>query len=155
MTTTAVQQIQESAARNIALLSRLDRILDEETEALRRREVDTIHRVLDGKLTLLHELEIAGREFIDLTSRHGIDPRNDSINNWLGSTDLAAASRHLRQLLAGCEAKNLANGNVIDVNRKFVENLLAILGTGHAPARTYDRSGHIGSDSGSQARATI
>ena len=155
MTSTTAQRIQDAADRNIALLSRLDLILDQESLALRRREVDAIHQVLDGKLAVLHELEITGRQFIELTGRHGIDPTKEDMDNWLGSASLAASSRQLRQLVAACDEKNRANGSVIDVNRKFVDNLLAILQTGQLQTRTYDRSGHMDAVSGGQTRATI
>ena len=155
MTATTAQRIQDAADRNIALLSRLDLILEEESLALRRHEVDAIHQALDGKLAVLHELEITGRHFIELTTRHRIDPKNDNVDNWLGSPSLAASSRQLRHMLAACDDKNRANGSVIDVNRKFVENLLSILQTGQPQARTYDRSGRLDAVNGGQARARI
>jgi flagellar biosynthesis/type III secretory pathway chaperone len=142
-------RIQALLARESAGVERLWVVLQGEHEALTRRDVEALDQLVADKQQCIADLEQVGREQRELLEKAGLAPDRSGLETLLqrmpgvaGET-LRAAWTAIHQKLAACQQQNLANGRLLEGNRRFAQQALtALLGAGgDAVTELYDRGG--------------
>ena len=116
-------RLAELAEYQIDCARQLLGILSREKDALDTRATDSILELASEKEQIATRLEELVTEARELSSRHGHDedleayPMDDA-------TSLARPDE-LRALMQACHHQNLVNGSVIEIRRRFTEQLLS------------------------------
>ncbi len=148
------------------LLEDLDRVLEQETqtaeqllaalykerEALGKRDLDTTGETARKKDTLIIQLESLAARQNELLTRAGIDPGTRDLADALKSAGLGALLERwqaLRDVLAQCRHQNLINGGVIEMSRRFAQQVLDGLRGASPDGKLYGPDGDAKSESGS------
>jgi flagella synthesis protein FlgN len=119
-------------------------VLLREREALGQRALEAIQEMAERKDRLIQQLEgLSSRQ--DTLLRHaGIDPQGAKLEvelRAMGARSLAEQWSALRSILKDCQRENQINGGIIEISRRFAEQVLDVL-RGPAPdARLYGPSG--------------
>lgn len=141
--------IQALLTRESAGVERLWAVLQAEHEALARRDAEALDRLVADKQQCIAELEQVGQEQRQLLEAAGLAPDRAGLETLLqrvpggAGEALRAAWDSLHQRLAECQRQNVANGRLLEGNRRFAQQALAaLLGTeGGATTELYDRGG--------------
>lgn len=146
----AQNRLLEVTAGHIRLLTELDRVLEEESEALGQRQLTALQSSTDRKNDLLAQIESMGKELSQLCREAGLQPKATGLANMHVTSVMAEAWLRMCALIERCEQQNRINGVAINASRNFAENLLALL-QGHPPTQTYGRTGAVYRDSSAKA----
>lgn len=111
----------------LRVLGQLNASLLDEHAAIAARDVETLNRRSQEKLTALRSLS-------------ELEERRRSL---AGDSGSAHRADELRRLTEQCRAQNGANEALLRAERRFVEGLLSILRSGTLASNTYDRSADL------------
>lgn len=128
------QQILQDTQACEALL----KLLNDERDALRERNMDELERIVVEKATYLEALEHSANERGKLARAYS---DNSDLDSWreliknLNDEDLNASWYRLKDLLRLCKLENEVNGKLLSRNHQIYARLLDIVrGQTHAPS---------------------
>ena len=119
-------------------------LLQDESIALKGRDMQVLENILARKQSLIILLEQHGRRRSEILASLGLATNRSGLESLAShssvGTQLLAQSDALNQLLAKCQAANLLNGQSIQTQQAITANQLRILPGGEAPS-LYDARG--------------
>jgi len=119
-------------------------LLQDESIALKGRDMQVLENILARKQSLIILLEQHGRRRSEILASLGLATNRSGLESLAShssvGTQLLAQSDALNQLLAKCQAANLLNGQSIQTQQAITANQLRILHGGEAPS-LYDARG--------------
>ncbi len=122
------------------LLRDFDRVLADEYEALKRRDVERLDTTTAAKQRLITEIEAASR---------GVQPPPSS------EAAVQDEWEQIKRLLGRCALANRTNGAAIDASRSFVTSLLDVLCGRTASERVYQANGRLGGAQHGRSRERV
>lgn len=131
--------VEETEAAN-QLLSLLLR----EREALTRRALEEIQELAEHKQSLIELLEELSSRQNALLQRGGVDPGDTELETCLRDMGLKAVAEQwnaLRAILKNCQKENQINGGIIEISRRFAQQVLDTLRGATPGERLYGPSG--------------
>ena len=140
--------LQQEAQAAHQLLAALHR----EREALGSRDLDATGETAREKEALITRLESLAARQNQLLARAGIDPGTRDLDSALKSAGLGALLERwqaLLEVLAQCRHQNLINGGVIEISRRFAQQVLDGLRGASPDGRLYGPDGDAKGESGS------
>lgn len=159
--TQAPQQLHDLLQRQRDTARQLWQILDREHTALTGNDLQGLETILAAKQECMARLEAASREYLALSRRQSPSPEagidatlrhNDPQDRW----GLAALWRQLEELITQCRDKNSANGKIIALNHRHVQQALTILRSGEPGSEPcYDPGGGRPSGAGSRTLGKV
>jgi len=129
--------------------SRLLEILRREREALGSHALDELREAAQSKESLIATLEELAGQQNELLRRAGIDPGTQNLEDALRGAGLESIGRRweeLRGVLSQCQHQNQINGGIIEISRRFAQQVLDTLRGAASGARLYGPSGEAQSD---------
>lgn len=142
--TPLLEQLGPILARETEAAQDLLSVLLREREALGQRALEAIQEMAERKDRLIQQLEGLSSHQNALLRQAGIDPQGAKLEvelRAMGVRSVAEQWSALRSLLKDCQRENQINGGIIEISRRFAEQVLDIL-RGTAPdARLYGPSG--------------
>ncbi len=126
--------------------------LRKEREALGSRDLDATGETAREKEELITLLESLAAQQNQLLARAGVDPGTRDLESALKSAGLGALLERWRALLdvlAQCRHQNLINGGVIEISRRFAQQVLDGLRGASPDSRLYGPDGDAKGESGS------
>jgi len=135
-----LQLINDDLAPAEQLLS----LLQEESVALKGRDMSTLENILARKHSLVILLEQHGRKRSEILASLGLPTNRSGLESLASHSSvgdqLLSRSEQLNQLLAQCQAANQSNGQSIQSQQAITANQLRILHGGETPS-LYDARG--------------
>lgn len=135
-----LQLINDDLAPAKQLLS----LLQEESVALKGRDMSTLENILARKHSLVILLEQHGRKRSEILASLGLPTNRSGLESLASHSSvgdqLLSRSEQLNQLLAQCQAANQSNGQLIQSQQAITANQLRILHGGETPS-LYDARG--------------
>ncbi len=125
-------------------------VLRREREALSLRALDEIREMAERKQSFIERLEDLASRQNDLLRRIGVDPRDTELPACLRSMGLQPVAEQwttLRNVLKDCQKENQVNGGIIEMSRRFAQQVLDTLRGAASESRLYGPSGDTESDS--------
>ena len=119
-------------------------VLLEEREALTRRDLEEIREIAERKQSLIETLEELSARQNSFLKEGGIDPGNTALEASLRDMGLQAVADQwntLRIVLKDCQKENQINGGIIEISRRFAQQVLDTLRGVTAEGRLYGPSG--------------
>jgi len=127
-------------------------LLEQERDALARREVDNLLRVVAEKETSLTRLDGFASERASLLQQAGYSPDRDGFLAMLDaepSGRLRKLWQAVETLLKRCRQQNQINGKMLDISQIQARQLLALLlGRESGSNELYDQNGNASSSYG-------
>lgn len=133
-------------AEDIGHASQLLQLVDEEFQALERRELPVLQQLLGAKQPLMQQLERNGRARAEILREAGVSLDREGLARYARERALLARGDELGELLERCQQANLRNGRIIRANQASTGSLLNILRGQDAPS-LYDSRGGTASSS--------
>ncbi|MCO3593925.1 flagellar protein FlgN [Pseudomonas aeruginosa] len=137
-------------AEDIGHASQLLQLVDEEFQALERRELPVLQQLLGAKQPLMQQLERNGRARAEILREAGVSLDREGLARYAreraDGAELLARGDELGELLERCQQANLRNGRIIRANPASTGSLLNILRGQDAPS-LYDSRGGTASSS--------
>ncbi|WP_156782726.1 flagella synthesis protein FlgN [Acidihalobacter yilgarnensis] len=129
-----------------AAMTRLREILETESDALERLQVEALLSLADAKQALIQSLEASGERRAALLAGlgYGADPVGMDRYLSIAPAEVAAAWRVLVDETTRCEALNRRNGALNNSGQRQVRRLLRVLRGEPVEPATYDRKGDSG-----------
>ncbi len=125
-------------------------MVDEEFQALERRELPVLQQLLGAKQPLMQQLERNGRARAEILREAGVSLDREGLARYAreraDGAELLARGDELGELLERCQQANLRNGRIIRANQASTGSLLNILRGQDAPS-LYDSRGGTASSS--------
>ena len=125
-------------------------VLRREREALTLRALDEIRAMAERKQSCIERLEDLASRQNSLFRRIGIDPGDAelpvSLRN-MGLQSVADQWNAVRQLLKDCQKENQVNGGIIEMSRRFAQQVLNTLKGATSEGRLYGPTGDAKSES--------
>lgn len=138
MGTFSAPQIQQQILRDTQTCEDLLKLLNEERDALRERNMDELERILLEKASRLEILENSANERSKLARAYASGSDQD---NWreliskLNDEKLDQSWQKLKELLQSCKLENEVNGKLLTRNHQIYSRLLDIVrGQSQAPS---------------------
>lgn len=135
-----LQLINDDLAPAKQLLS----LLQEESVALKGRDMTTLENILARKHSLVILLEQHGRKRSEILASLGLQTNRSGLESLASHSSvgdqLLSRSEQLNQSLAQCQAANQSNGQLIQSQKAITANQLRILHGGETPS-LYDARG--------------
>lgn len=131
-------------AEDIGHANQLLQLVDEEFQALERRELPVLQQLLGAKQPLMQQLERNGRARAEILREAGVSLDREGLARYAreraDGAELLARGDELGELLERCQQANLRNGRIIRANQASTGSLLNILRGQDAPS-LYDSRG--------------
>ena len=124
--------------------------LHKERDALGRRDLEASGETAQEKEALIAQLEALAVRQNELLSSAGIDPGTRDLKGALTAAGLGALTERwqaLLDVLAQCGHQNLINGGVIEMSRRFAQQVLDSLRGTSPDGRLYGPDGDAKGDS--------
>lgn len=119
-------------------------LLQDESIALKGREMQVLENILARKHSLIILLEQHGRKRSEILASLGLPTNRSGLESLASHStvgeQLLSQSEVLNQLLAQCQEANLQNGQAIQTQQAITANQLRILHGGETPS-LYDARG--------------
>ena len=129
---------------DLAPAEQLLRLLQDESIALKGREMQVLENILARKHSLVILLEQHGRKRSEILASLGLPTNRNGLESLASHSSvgeqLLSQSEVLNQLLARCQEANLQNGQSIQTHLASTANQLRILHGGETPS-LYDARG--------------
>ncbi|MFJ7886356.1 flagella synthesis protein FlgN [Pseudomonas sp. NPDC096917] len=129
---------------DLAPAEQLLRLLQDESIALKGREMQVLENILARKHSLVILLEQHGRKRSEILASLGLPTNRNGLESLASHSSvgeqLLSQSEVLNQLLARCQEANLQNGQSIQTQQAITANQLRILHGGETPS-LYDARG--------------
>ena len=129
---------------DLAPAEQLLRLLQDESIALKGREMQVLENILARKHSLVILLEQHGRKRSEILASLGLPTNRNGLESLASHSSvgeqLLGQSEVLNQLLARCQEANLQNGQSIQTQQAITANQLRILHGGETPS-LYDARG--------------
>jgi len=142
---TPYQQTEALLEAHEAAVDRLAQVLEQEIEVLAERDLERMADVAQGKLACFAELERLDGTRRALLDRAGQPDTAAGMLTLLSGVDRSGKLRERWQALLlrleECQRLNRANGAHVEINRRHVEDALAILRGREPGALTYGEHG--------------
>ena len=132
-----LQQETETAAQLLDALHR-------ERNALGSRELEATEEMAREKEALITRLESLASQQQELLASAGVDPSHQNVDvalKALGLASLAKQWQELLSVLAECRHQNLINGGIIEISRRFAQQVLDTLHGGKFEDELYGPEG--------------
>lgn len=138
MGTFSAPQIQQQILRDTQTCEDLLKLLNQERDALRERNMDELERILLEKASRLETLENSANERSKLARAYasGSDQENwRELISKLNDEKLDQSWQKLKELLHSCKLENEVNGKLLTRNHQIYSRLLDIVrGQSQAPS---------------------
>ncbi|MEB0207480.1 flagellar protein FlgN [Pseudomonas sp. CCC3.1] len=129
---------------DLAPAEQLLELLQDESIALKGREMQVLENILARKHSLIILLEQHGRKRSEILASLGLPTNRSGLESLASHStvgeQLLSQSEVLNQLLAQCQEANLQNGQAIQTQQAITANQLRILHGGETPS-LYDARG--------------
>lgn len=139
------QRLDEILGREIECVTALACVLEAEKEALAGRDPHALEETAKDKQCHIEELGELDRRRTELLKAAGFAADRAGLENCIQWCDadgpLLDRWRQLVSLLEKCRDQNLANGSLVELNRRRAEQVLAILRGQQADTRLYGSAG--------------
>ncbi len=156
--TALIQKLKALFQRQFVIAEELNTILQDENQALIKRDHEQTHQLIRLKETKMAEIEALSQKQAELLAAVQLPYSAEALDKLINSmpTELSRDMTELRQkleaLLESCQQQNSVNGQVIAVNRQTAEAALAILRGQVAPGGlTYGAAGQTVSEQSSNS----
>lgn len=129
--------------------SRLLEVLHREREALANHALEGIREAAQSKESLVARLEELAGQQNELLRLAGIDPGTPNLDGALRGAGLEGIGQRweeLRGVLSRCQHQNQINGGIIEMSRRFAQQVLDTLRGAASGARLYGPSGEAQSE---------
>lgn len=147
MTFTATQ-LQQNIDHDLKACDALLKLLGEEQEALKKRDVDAVAVILDQKVPLLERLEASAqlRQAWANTANSSNDEAGwAAMISELGESDIATQWEQLKTRYAEVRMQNEVNGKLLSRHQATVTRLLDLMRGKTAGPNLYNASGYSSS----------
>ncbi len=143
--------------REVELAEALRDSLAREHEALRGHALEAIREAAADKELLVRQLETLACSQNDLLRRAGFDPTRDDLDQALRRSGMGQVYRQwteLTRVLTDCRHRNQVNGGMIEMSRRFAQQILDTIRGGTNAGTLYGPSGQASSTHGRDPIAT-
>ncbi len=148
-----LEELDEVLEQEAQAATQLLTILRRERKALGSRDLEAIGESAREKEEAITELERLATRQNELLGLVGIDPGARDLRGALRSAGLEGLAERwqvLLDVLAQCRQQNLINGGVIEMSRRFAQQVLEGLRGASPDGRLYGPDGDARGDSGSR-----
>lgn len=139
------QRLGEILVREIECAAAFVQVLNAEKTALAGRDPGALETAVEAKQRCAEELQELDRQRVELLKSAGFSPDRAGVESciqWCDADDsLSPRWQRLLALLEQCRDLNLANGNLLELNRHHAERALAILRGQQPDAKLYGPAG--------------
>lgn len=147
------KQLSSLLQEDLTNISQLEAILQQEREAITRRDTKNINRITQQKKELIQQLDGRAKSKATLLAKSGLGIRPGHVEESLrklGDAELMTLWQESRSALENCKEKNMTNGLLISRSLQRTNKLMTIIrGQAKAPS-LYGQRGKETSYSGSQ-----
>lgn len=159
MSSTALfQQLEALFQQQLGIAEELNTILQNENQALIKRDHQQIQQLSHLKETKTAEIEALSQKQVELLSKFKLPYSAEALDKLINtmptefSHNISQLRHKLEALLESCQQQNIINGQIIAVNRQTAETALAILRGQVSPdGLTYGSAGQAISEQSSNS----
>ena len=123
----------------------LKETLDDERDALKHQDVESLLTVLEQKETCVRALRRLDEQRSELCASAGFPAGPEQMDSMLGWCDVDGEVtntwQHLMEIATECNSRNLTNGSIIRGRKQQIDTGLAVVRGGAPGVDTYNRSG--------------
>lgn len=120
-------------------MQQLLRALKNESELLKKNNIEALESITQKKLLLTEQIENSEKQRVHFLTQHQLDP--DEPQQWLKNSTLNSIWQEIKTDSAACQKQNQINGLVINNNRNKIQAQLDILNATPAVELVYSSSG--------------
>ncbi len=138
--------------QDLAELDTLSRLLDDEKDAVRRRDVAQLQQLADAKQKLIGNLEQRAKNKATLLAKSPLKVRPGEVRDKLASLNNAELLKlwdEAYKSMAHCKQRNLLNGKIISLSLQRTHRLMDLLRGQGNQVTTYGNKGNSQHASGS------
>lgn len=131
--TAQFQQLEALFSQQLNTAEELETILQDESEALTKRNHEEIQRLSSLKETKTKDIETIGQNQADVLAKLNLTYSADALDQLINAmpSEISRRITHIRRkletILDTCQQQNMVNGQIIAANRQAAETALAIL----------------------------
>ena len=136
--------------QGISVLEQLEKLLEQERDALSNRELEQIQDSITEKQGLINRYLKINKERVALLESLGLTANNEGVEKLIANAPAVAQPvlteswRKLQEKLEVLQERNKVNGLISSRNLKNVEQLLSIMSGRSAKDRLYNQKGSAG-----------
>lgn len=139
------EQLTQHINHDFLTCTQLLEVLKKEQDALKKRDADTVERILESKIPLLNALEVSGKmrqAWAQAANTSSSEAGWAGMLTSLGSSDIKTRWAQLKTLYSEVRMQNEVNGKLLSRHQNTIARLLDVMRGKTAGPNLYNASGY-------------